>query len=93
MGLANGVWSGLEGDGLQVGYPLPPGASIGEMAEGQGFAVLMRYVTSRKFIVLCGFEKRWVVQRTGTDRAGERSRVCRRWLARENIVEHILAYS
>ena len=68
MGLANGVWSGLEDEELQVGYPLPPGASTGEVAEGQGFAVLMRFVTSRKFIVLCGFEKRWVVQRTGTDR-------------------------
>jgi len=54
---------------------------------------LMRFVTSRKFIVLRGFEKRWVVQRTGKDRAGERSRVCRRWLACENIVERILAYS
>ena len=64
MGLANGVWSGLEGDGLQVGYLLPPGASIGEMAEGQGVAVLMRFVTSRKVIVLRGFEKRWGAQRT-----------------------------
>ena len=73
MGLANGVWSSLEGDGLQVGYPLPPGASIGEMAEREGFAGLMRYVTSRKFIVLCGLGKRWVVPRTGKDgeRAGE----------------------
>ena len=52
--------------------PLPPGASIGEVAEGEGFAGLMGFVTSRKFIVLCGFEKRWVVQRTGTDRAGEK---------------------
>ena len=50
--------------------PSPQGASIGEVAEGEGFAVLMRFVTSRKFIVLCGFEKRWVAQRTGTD--GER---------------------
>ena len=58
----------MEGEGLQVGYPLPPGASIGEMAEREEFAGLMRFVTSRKFIVLCGFEKRWVVQRTGADR-------------------------
>ena len=62
----------MEGKGLQVGYPLPPGASIGEMAEREGFAVLMRFVTSRKFIVLRGFEKRWVVQRTEAD--GERVR-------------------
>ena len=48
--------------------PLPPGASIGEVAEREGFVVLMRFVTSRKFFLLCGFEKRWVVQRTGTDR-------------------------
>jgi len=68
MGLANGVWSGLEGEGLQVGYPLPPGASIGEMAEREGFAVLMRFVTSRKLFLLCGFEKRWVAQRTEADR-------------------------
>ena len=75
MGLANGGWSGLEGEGLQVGYPLPPGASIGEMAEKEGFAGLMRLVTSRKFIVLWGFEKRWMVQRTGSDgeRVGEGS--------------------
>jgi len=68
MGFANGVWSGLEGDGLQVGYPLPPGASIGEMAEGEGFAGLIRLVTSCKLFVLWDLEKRWVVQRTGTDR-------------------------
>ena len=68
MGLANGVWSGLEGDGLQVGYPLPPGASIGEMVEREGFAVLMHLVTFCKFITLWDLEKRWAVQRTGTDR-------------------------
>jgi len=84
------VWRARAG---KLVTPPPPGASIGEVAEGQGFAVLMRFVTSRKFIVLRGFEKRWVVQRTGTDRAGERSRVSRRWLACENIVERILAYS
>jgi len=61
MGLANGVWSGLEGEVWQVGYPLPPEASIGEMAEGQGFAVLMRFVTSSKFFLLCGFEKRCMI--------------------------------
>ena len=80
MGLANGVWSGLEGEGLQVGYPLPPGASIGEGVEGEGLVVLMRFVTSRKFIVLCGFENRWVVQRTGAD--GERVGEC--WRERIN---------
>ena len=70
MRFANGVWSGLEGDGLQVGYPLPPGASIGEMAEGEGFAGLMRFVASRKFFFLCGFEKRGACSERGRTERG-----------------------